>query len=277
MLGGFVATVLVQRLATGWWGEQGGRRATLMFCFFPGSIVFSMAYAEGLLIPLAAGCILALQMRRWVLAGVLAGLATAIQPDAVALIVACSVAAVLELRREGWSGFRAARPLLAPVLSVTGIGAFAIFLWIWTGTPFATLQAQHDGWGQRVDLLALPHQGQFLAHELSRVNLSHPTLYLGPVSGLLGAAVLLIGVLLLFKRPARISAEAMAFTLGISLIAFVSENLSPNPRILITAFPVVLVFAYHCRHRSYQWLMGATGLLLVVMSVLTYGGHSLTP
>jgi hypothetical protein len=277
MFGGLVATVLVERLATGWWGEQGGRRATVMFCFFPGSIVFSMDYAEGLLIPLAAGCILALQKRRWVLAGILAGFATAIQPDAIALVVACAVAAALELRREGWRGLRAARPLLAPALSLTGIGAFAIFLWIWTGTPFATLEAQRDGWGQRVDLLALPHQGQFLAHELSHVNLSHPTLYLGPVSGLLGAVVLLIGVVLLFKRPARISAEAIAFTLSLGLIAVVSENLSPNPRILITAFPVVLVFAYYCGRRSYGWLIGATGMLLVVMSVLTYGGHSLTP
>ena len=49
----------------------------MIFCLFPGSIVFSMVYAEGLLIPLAAGCILALQRRRWVMAGALAGLATA--------------------------------------------------------------------------------------------------------------------------------------------------------------------------------------------------------
>jgi Mannosyltransferase (PIG-V) len=277
MIGGLVATILVQQLATGWWGEQGGRRATVMFCFFPGSIVFSMAYAEGLLIPLAAACILALQKRRWILAGVLAGFATAIQPDALALVAACAVAAVLELRRDGWRDRRARRSLLAPLLSLTGIGAFAIFLWIWTGTPFATLHAQHDGWGQKVDLFALSTQWRWLTGELHHFHLTHPTLNVSPVAGLLGAVVLLIGVVLLFKRPARISAEAMAFTLSIGLLAVLSETLSPNARILITAFPAVLVFAYYCRHRRYHWLMGATGVLLVVMSVLTYGGHSLTP
>jgi hypothetical protein len=277
LVGGLIATVLVQRLATGWWGEQGGRRATVMFCFFPGSIVFSMDYAEGLLIPLAAGCILALQERRWILAGVLAGFGTAIQPDALALVVACAVAAALELRRRGWRDRRAARSLLAPLLSLSGIGAFAIFLWIWTGTPFATLQAQHHGWGQRVTPFALSYQWRFLMGELHNFRFAHPSLVVTPISGLLGAVVLLVGVVLLFKRPARISAEAMAFTLTIGLLAVVSETLAPNARILITAFPVVLVFAYYCRRRSYLWLMGTTGVLLVVMSVLTYGGHSLTP
>jgi hypothetical protein len=276
-IGGLVATVLVNRLARGWWGEAGGRRATLMFCFFPGSIVFSMDYGEGLLIPLAAGCILALQKRRWILAGVLAGVATAIQPDALALVVACAVGSLLELRRAGWRDSQARRSLLAPALSVTGIGAFAVFLWIWTGTPFANLEAQHYAWGQRVDLFALTFQWRFLMGELHHFSFSHPSLNLGPISGLLGAIVLLGGVVLLFKRPRRVSPEAMAFTLTIGLLAVISETLAPNPRILITAFPVVLVYAVYARRRGFAWLMGATGLLLLVMSVLTYAGRSLPP
>jgi hypothetical protein len=275
IVGGFVATVLVQKLAIGWWGEHGGRRATVMFCFFPGSIVFSMDYGEALLIPLAAGCILALQRRRWVLAGSLAGFATAVQPDAIALVAACAVAALLEVRRNGWRIRPAARSLLAPLLSLTGIGAFAVFLWVWTGTPFATLQSQEYGWHQRVDPLALSSQVRFLRDELHQIPLQH--FIVTPIAGLLGAVVLVIGVVLLFKRPVRVSAEAMAFTLAVGLLAVVSESLAPNARILLTAFPVVLVFAYYCRNRSYQWLIGATTALLVVMSALTYGGHTLTP
>jgi Mannosyltransferase (PIG-V) len=274
-IGGFVATLLVQKLAIGWWGEDGGRRATVMFCFFPGSVVFSMDYGEGLLIPLAAGCILALQRRRWVLAGVLAGFATAVQPDALALVAACAVAALLEARRNGWRIRPAARSLLAPLLSLAGIGVFAVFLWVWTGTPFATLHAQQYAWHERVDPLALSYQVRFLRNELHNIPLQH--FILTPIAGLLGAVVLVMGVVLLFKRPVRVSAEAMAFTLAIGLLAVVSESLAPNARILITAFPVVLVFAYYCRNRSYQWLIGATTALFVVTSALTYGGHTLTP
>jgi len=47
--------------------------------------------------------------------------------------------------------------VLAPLLSITGIGTFALFLWAWTGTPLATYQAQHHGWSEKTDLLAMVH------------------------------------------------------------------------------------------------------------------------
>lgn len=275
--GGLVATILIQRLATDWWGEASGRRAALLFCFFPGSIVFSMVYGEGLLIPLAAGCILALQRRRWLLAGILAGLATAVQPDAIALVAVCAVCAFVEVHRCGWHDREARRSLLAPLLSVVGIGAFAVYLWAWTGTPFATLETQHYGWGEKVNPLALAHQGKLLAHELSHAHLAHLRINLAPLAGLLGTVVLLIGLALLLRRPRLVSLEAMTLTLCIAFLAVVSENVPPNPRILITAFPVVLVFAHQFQRRGYAWLFGATTLLLVLTSALTYGGRTLTP
>ena len=120
-IGGLVATVLVQRLATGWWGERTGRKAVLIFCLFPGSVVFSMVYAEGVVLALAAGCILALQQRRWLLAGALAGIATATEPEAIVLVVVCAVSAALELRRRGVADPVARRSLIAPALSVVGV------------------------------------------------------------------------------------------------------------------------------------------------------------
>ena len=182
-LGGLIATLLVQRLATGWWGEASGRRAAVLFCFFPGSVVFAMAYGEGLLIPLAAGCILALQQRRWVLAGALAGVATAVQPDALALFPVCAASAALELRRGGWSSRKARASLLAPALSLTGIAAFALYLWARTGTPFATLQAQRYGWREKFNPLAIVHQGEDIWHELTKINAPHFALNLSTGRG----------------------------------------------------------------------------------------------
>jgi hypothetical protein len=275
VVGGLVATILVQRLATGWWGEAAGRRAAVLFCVFPGTIVFLMDYAEGLLLPLVAGCLLALQQRRWLLAGLLAGIATAVQPDAVALVVVCAVCAGREVRRHGWRDQDAIRSIIAVLLSTAGIGLFAVFLWLRTGTPFATLEAQHYGWGEKVDPLALVHQGHNMVAALSHGHLQHA--YLGPFAAVIGAVVLAVGLTLLFKSPRAVSLEAMAWTLIIALLAVVSENVAPNPRILITAFPAVLVFAYYCTHRRYTWLVSATSVLLVLTSALTYGGRSLTP
>ncbi len=276
-LGGLVATVLVQRLASGWWGERSGRRAAIVFCLFPGSVVFSMAYSEGLLIPLAAGCLLALERRRWLLAGVLAALATATAADAAVLILTCAVAAGVALGRRGLRDRQAHASPLAPILSLAGIGGVALFLWRWTGTPFATVDAQHSGWQERLDPLALVHQGQLFASQLEHFNGAHPTLDLSPLAAMLGAVVLVYGVVLLLRAPRLVSLEALVWTLAIGALAVLSEHVGPNARMLITAFPAVLAYGHRFRGRAYVWLLGVSGTLLVAMSALTFTGHSLTP
>jgi hypothetical protein len=272
-LGGLIATVLVGRLAESWWGEAAARRAILLFCLFPGSVVFSMVYAEGLMIPLAAGCILALQRRRWVLAGALAGLATATEPQALVLVPVCAVSAALELRRHR-SHLRA---LLAPTLSVVGAVSFAAFLWIWTGSPFASLIAQRDGWSEKTDLFALVHLTEQLGDQISFRHFNHPTIDLNLVVGL-GGAIVLVGLLVLVLRNRReMSIEAIVYTLGIAWLGMTSEYVPPMPRLLITAFPAVIVVARYVRGRPFTVLLWVNGIALAGLSALTFVGTTLRP
>jgi hypothetical protein len=236
-----------------------------------------MVYSEGLLIPLAAGCILALERRRWLLAGVLAGIATATAADAVVLVVVCALSAAVALHRRGLRDRQARQSLLAPLLSVTGIAVFALFLWQRTGTPLASLEAQRSGWHERLDPLALVHQGELFASQVGALNLSHPTLDLSPLAAIFGALVLVGGIALLARRPRLVSLEATTWTVAIGALAVFSEHVGSNARMLITAFPAVLVFAHRARGRAYGWLLGASGVLLVMMTALTFTGHSLTP
>ncbi len=276
-IGGLIATVLVQRLAAGWWGEAAGRRAAVLFCLFPGSVVFSMVYAEGVLIPLAVGCILALQDRRWLLAGLLAGFATATEPEAVVLVLVCAVSAGLELRRRGWADPIARRSLTAPVLAPAGLIGVLAYLWAWTGTPFAYLTAQHYGWMEKFDPLALAHLAIRLANEISFSHFNHPTINLNWPVGLIGAVVLLVLLVLMFRIRCTVSVEAWVWTLGISFLAVTSEWVPPNPRLLITAFPAVIVLAYYLKRWAFGWMLLANGALLAGMSALTFVGVTLRP
>lgn len=276
-IGGLVATILVGRLAAGWWGEQAARRAILIFCLFPGSVIFSMVYAEGLMLPLAAGCLLALQRRRWVLAGVLAGLATATEPEALVLVLVCAVSALRELRRRGLGDRLALRSLLAPAFSLTGAAAFAGFLWIWTGTPFASLIAQRDGWGEKTDVLALANLAKSLADEMSLHHFNHPTINLNLVVGLGGAIVLIVMLVLVVRNRREMSIEAIVWTLGISWLAMTSEYTPPMPRLIITAFPAVMVLARYVRGRAFTALLWVNGVLLIGLSALTFVGTTLRP
>jgi hypothetical protein len=268
-VGGLGATVLVQRMATDWWDAQTGRRAVLLFCLFPGSVVFSMVYAEGLAIPLAAGCIYALSRRRWVLAGVLAALATAAEPEALILSVVCAVSALLELRRTGWRLRAAWRSFWAPIISPLGAVAFGAYLWVHTGSPLASFTAQHDAWHEKTSPLALVHDASLLATQ-SHTNLNY-------VVGLVGAVLLIVMLVLLYKQRRRVPVEAIVWTLGIAFLTVTSWNIPPNPRLLITAFPLVGVVAYYVRGKWFRALLGANCALLIVLSALTFIGLTLRP
>jgi Gpi18-like mannosyltransferase len=275
--GGLVATVLVGKLAAGWWGQSTARRAILIFCLFPGSVVFSMVYAEGIMLPLAAGCILALQRRRWVLAGILAGIATASEPEALVLVLVCAVSAALELRRRGLGDRGALQSLLAPALSTVGASAFAIFLWLWAGSPFAALIAQRDGWGEKTNVFALVNLIETTASQISLHHFNHPTINMNLIVGL-GGAIVLIGLLVLVERNRfEMSVEAIVWTLGISWLAMTSQYTPPMPRLIITAFPAVLVLARYVRGRAFTALLAVNGVLLVLLSALTFVGTTLRP
>jgi hypothetical protein len=270
--GGLVATIFVHRLADGWWGRDVARRATILFCLFPGAVVFSMVYSEGLLLPLAAGCIYALERRRWVLAGVLAGIGTAVQPVALVLVFVCLSSSLLELHRRGWRTPAARRSLIAPVLSLSGAAAFALFLWAWTGNPFANYIAQHHGWSEKTDPLALVHLTTKLANEISFSHLDQPSVNLNLVVGLIGAVLLVVMLALLLHSRREVSIEAIVWTLGISFFAFTSEYVPPNPRLIFTAFPAVMVVARYAKGKWFTVIAWTCGLLFIGLSLLTFSG-----
>lgn len=276
-VGGFVTTVLVQRMATSWWDEQAGRRAVLLFCLFPGSVIFSMVYAEGIAIPLAAGCIYALSERRWVLAGILAGINTAVEPEAFVLVLVCAVSALLELRRRGWSIRAAARSFWAPFLSVWGAVGFGAFLWAWTGSPYASFIAQHDGWHEKTSPFSLVHDATTLAGQISFTDLTEPKVNLNLVVGLVGAVLLIVMLVLMFKQRRAIPIEASIWTLGIAFITLTSWNIAPNPRLLITAFPALMALAYYLKGRWFTVVLWVNGILLAGLSALTFVGLTLRP
>jgi hypothetical protein len=207
----------------------------------------------------------------------LAAFATASEPEAVILILVCAVSAVLELRRRGWAERSARRALLAPVLAPAGLVGVLAFLWVWTGSPFAYTTTQHYGWKEKFDPLALVHLGIRLAHHVSFAHFNHPTINLNWPVGLGGAVILVVLLALMFRIRGTISVEAWVWTLGIGFLAVSSENVPPNPRLLITAFPAVMVLAYYCKRWAFGAVALVNGALLVGMSWLTFVSVTLRP
>jgi hypothetical protein len=275
---GAAATVLIARLVEGWWGKDAVRRAILFFCLFPGSIVFSMVYTEGLLLTLVAGSLLALKQRRWVLAGLLAGLSTAVEPVGMAMIPVCAAAAWLEIRARGWRDREALRSLAAPILSPLGVAGFGIFLWIWTGTPLASFTTQKVDWHETTTPLAIPRAAVTLAKQaLGMEGPPHANVDLNIVVGLLGTAFLIWGLRCLWRLRARVPVTALVWTVVLVFMTVTSNSTPPNARMLICMFPVIAAVGATLRGRAYRRLIASSTVMLIVMSMITFVSTGLRP
>jgi hypothetical protein len=227
------------------------------------------------------GCILALQHRRWLLAGVLAGCSTAVGPVAEAIIPTCIVAAGLEIYRYGWRDRGARRALLAPLLSPVGLIGFGIFLWFWTGTPLASYNAQRYGWSESTTPLAVWRMGRSLYYQVRDQisgQLGAGSIDLNLIAGLVGTVFLIYCLVLLWRERQRIGWPALTWTAFVAVLTLTSQRTPPNARLLLCAFPAVMVFAakIHTR-RGWKITILITITLLVVMSYLTYTSYNSGP
>lgn len=272
--GGLLATILVQRLATHWWGEETARKAVLVFCLFPGAIVFSMAYSECLTLPMVLGCLLALRNGRWVTAGLLASVAGVVEPTALVLIPVCIGVSLRHIRARGWRDRTALGSLAAPVLAPLGVGVFAIYLWVRTGTPLASYRAQSEGWhqGGPISLLTEPEARRLLAHP---VTVFGHLLNLSLWNGLLGSVFFFFALIALVRVRRELSPGTMIWTCGLGAITLWSAMSLTNARMLLIAFPTVIVWARTLTNRQFPVFLGIEAVLLVLTSALTYSAHML--
>jgi hypothetical protein len=81
----------------------------------------------------------------------------------------------------------------------------------------------------------------------------------------------------MFFQRRKIPIEAFVWTLGITFLTVTSEFVPPNPRMLLTNFPALMVVARYVKGRWWIALISVTFVLLIVLSVLTFRGFTLRP
>ena len=223
---GVVGMLLVGHLARRLYDNNVAERAMVLFAVFPGSFVLSMAYAEALLIVLAALCLWFLMDEKWLLAGIVAAVATATRPNGIALVGACAVAAAIAIwrKRDWWS-------LVAPVLAPIGFVAFQLFLNAHTDERWAWFRVQREAWreGTSFGATALSNTFSFFTHPLAS-----PTDALTAVS--MGA--LLLGLWCLYRK--RLPWPMVAYIAVVVILMLVPATVTARPRFLFTAFPLFI-------------------------------------
>jgi Mannosyltransferase (PIG-V) len=265
---GGVATVLVYHLVADACGPVVGRRAAALFCFFPGAFVLSMTYAESLMLAAVTGSLFAYTRRRWVTAGLLGAVAVTTRPNAAMLVVAFAWCAVVALRRG-----ETRRQLVVPALTAAGLVFVIAYEWATTGHLFEWLRVENRTWGDHFGV-SVQSAHRFIDFVTSgplglhQGQLNDFVWAGGWVLGLIGACVLVRTGLPLVLKVYGVAAFAFAC---------LSYNVGPRPRLLLSAFPVVIAFAVIARGRAFRGLLFASAVGLVALSVVTFATVAAVP
>lgn len=229
---GAVAAVLIMLVVRRVSDDRTGLIAAALWSAQPAGYALSAAYSEALFTALAAGCLLALLYRRWVLAGILATLAGLTRSVGVTLVLACVVAAIVAVRqRRDWAA------LVAPLLAPAGIGGYLVYVHQRTGRWDTWFTAQREGWHVRTDgglynlhwTLHLPQTAEWMMRGI-RLPLWHVPILLG---------VFIVLAVLAIRD--RLPAPLLVYGLGILVITLTTAGVySSLPRFLVPAFPLLI-------------------------------------
>ena len=260
---GLTGVVAVGLLTKEFAGAQKAERAALLFAVSPGSFVFNLIYAEGLIVTFVALGLLALMRRRWWLAGLLGALATATSPVALAFVVSCVVSSFIAIRRH-----RQWRSLAAPLLAPLGIVAWMGYLWWHTGNLMAWRLTEHDGWKSQFSLMYPVHiLAKFIGNPLS------PTMT-GQML-VAGTAISIVGLVVAFRE--RQPAPLLVYATSAVVLFACSEPVGLRPRFVMLAFPLVIAAATRWNGWRYRSIVALSTLLLVLMTIESLGSSAVFP
>jgi hypothetical protein len=248
--------------------------AVILFCFFPGSLFFSLPYTESLMALFTVLFLRFLQGEQFSLAALVSGLATSSRPTGIALIPAFAWAYYTSDRARALSG---GRKLLSGaglcVLSASGIAAYALYLYGRFGDPLAFAGTQlalpiwDEGW------IWAMLSGQPIWRTLLNGFSQNPlSLLVDPSAfgalALAGALILLV-VMIMRRGPivwflVGISLAAMPYVIfGGSGLGVISIS-----RFLAVDIPLFLFGgALLSRYEELPWLPAITAILALVLFV----------
>lgn len=253
---GFFAVRAVYALGQEFAGDEVGRGAAVLFAAWPGSVLLSMPYSEGLFLTATAFALRELLRRRWVLAGSWAAVATATRPMGLAIVAAALCASAIALvRRHDW------RSLAAPLLSVVGIGSFLLFSRIRMGDALIWRKAE-TYWHQKLDFsVGLPSTW---AHEISTHSFRAPEAF----TEIVGATLLVAFVLVLAWRVRRTPVALLCYTAVATAMIVGYSTVAPRPRMVLALVPGFVVLASLRRRWLVYPLAVAFSSLIALFTVL---------
>ena len=259
---GVVAAIVLYEIARQDLRENAAFRAAAFFVIFPTAYFLLVGYTEALFCALAFGAVLAARRQRWLVAGMLGGLAAAARLTGLALLPFLVIELLYARRslREAW------QVILAPALIVVGFLTYLLTNVLVLGDAFAFISVQRQHWSHSV---AAPWAG--FAEAIRGISWRVPWEKLTVGGGEAAGGIVAYATTALSWLRLRPSDAAYATVLTV-MVTFLPFWLS-IPRYLLAMYPLFLLVGRISRRWVYLALVAASFVGLLVFGLAFGRGY----
>lgn len=259
---GVVAAILLYEVARQDLRENAAFRAAAFFVVFPTAYFLLVGYTEALFCALAFGAVLATRRQRWLLAGMLGGLAAAARLTGLALLPFLAIE-LFDARRT----LRAVgQTLLAPALIVLGFVTYLLTNLLVLGDAFAFVSVQREHWSHS---LSAPWVG--FADAIRGIGWRVPWEKLTVGGGEAAGGIAAYATTVLSWLRLRTSDAAYATVLTV-MVTFLPFWLS-IPRYLLAMYPLFLLVGRISWRWVYLAMLAASFVGLLVFGLAFGRGY----
>jgi hypothetical protein len=233
----FFGLLFCYKLVEHMYNRSVAQRTIFYISIFPTAVFFSAAYTESLFFALTVASFYYIREHRWLVAGVLGGLAALTRVEGVLLFVPylMEAYAMHRMLRDRDERPFLLRACLGAAIIPCGLLIYMVTLWVLRGDPlyFSHVQAHWDRH------LAPPWQS--LWHSVKIIAKGHPATSVATQSIELSFTLLMLGVLAAgFKKLPLSLWTYMALSV---IVPMSTSSLMSMPRFALVLFPMFIVFA----------------------------------
>lgn len=260
-IAGVIAAGLIWAWAQPIVGDRSAIALVALWSMLPSTAVFDMAYSEALFVAAAAGCLLALQRRRWLSAALAATIGGLTRPSGGALILAVVLAVGIEVWRDRRLGPRlAAAAVVAPLGLIASLVHVSVVLGRWDGWFWLESTVWRSGFdggsGAASALWSLVSGGSTLHH----LPLA--------MSALVCVGFIAVTCWALTTSRGRLQPPDAGYAVTVGVLAIGERAyFYVKPRLLLIGFPVLVPIARRLAGLPTRALVAAGIPLLVLASV----------
>jgi len=268
-----LAAYLLFRLASLDMSAGGAFRVLKYLCILPAAIWFNSPMTESLFLLLSVGCFYAMRKKRYLIACLIAMLASASRVVGVVLMVPLIFEMVIDLVTAKKSGERIALKTLEFVgeLLIVPLGfvSYLVLNQVISGSPLTFLTIQSEHWGQHISFFinTVRYQCDYLLRYLADNDIEHAVgLWIPNIIAIFGS----LGIMAISAK--RLRPSYVAYFIAYFILSTGTSWLLSAPRYLVVCFPIALALADQSRKKAVDviWtIVCAAGLIVYLIAFLS--------